>query len=98
MVDNAIAFFYPGESSFEVPPDARHIGDKVLGDYSHQYESVSKPNSWDFDVPIPRADLDAVGESFAVIYNDEEALKLAEDSTMMAGHVIDMLGVDMSLG
>jgi hypothetical protein len=29
---------------------------------------------------------------------DEEALKLIEDSTMMARHIMDMLGVDMSLG
>jgi hypothetical protein len=40
----------------------------------------------------PRADLDAVTCS------DEEALKLIEDSTVAAGQVIDMLGVDMSLG
>jgi hypothetical protein len=46
----------------------------------------------------PRADLDAMGEGFVVTCNDEEALKLVEDSTMMVGHVVDMLGVDMSLG
>jgi hypothetical protein len=46
----------------------------------------------------PRANLDMVGKGFTVTCNDEEALKLVEDSTVMAGHVIDMLGVDMSLG
>jgi hypothetical protein len=29
--------------------------------------------------------------------SDDEALKLVDDSTVMAGHVVDMLGVDMSL-
>jgi hypothetical protein len=42
--------------------------------------------------------LDAVGEGFTVTCSDEEALKLVEDSAMTAGHVLDMLGVDMSLG
>jgi hypothetical protein len=46
----------------------------------------------------PRADLDTTGEGFAVTCSDEEALKLVEDSAMTAGHVVDMLGVDMSLG
>jgi hypothetical protein len=45
----------------------------------------------------PQADLDAVGEGFTVTWSDEEALKLVEDSTVMAGQVVDMLGVDMSL-
>jgi hypothetical protein len=35
---------------------------------------------------------------FAVTYCNEEALKVIEDSTVMAGHIMDMLGVDMSLG
>jgi hypothetical protein len=46
----------------------------------------------------PRADLDMTGEGFAVTCSDEEALKLVEDSAMTARHVVDMLGVDMSLG
>jgi hypothetical protein len=46
----------------------------------------------------PRADLDMVGEGFMVTCSDEEALKLIEDSAMTAGQIIDMLGVDMSLG
>jgi hypothetical protein len=45
----------------------------------------------------PRADLDAMGEGFMVTYSNKEALKLVEDSAVMAGQVIDMLGVDMSL-
>jgi hypothetical protein len=42
--------------------------------------------------------LDAVGEGFVVTCSDDEALKLVEDSTVMVGQIIDMLGVDMSLG
>jgi hypothetical protein len=46
----------------------------------------------------PRADLDAAGEGFTMTCTDEEALKLVKDSAVIAGQVIDMLGVDMSLG
>jgi hypothetical protein len=43
-------------------------------------------------------DLDVAGEGFAVTCSDEEALKLVEDSAATTGHIVDMLGVDMSLG
>jgi hypothetical protein len=46
----------------------------------------------------PQADLDVVGEGFAVTCSNEEALKLIEDSAVMVGQIIDMLGVCMSLG
>jgi hypothetical protein len=46
----------------------------------------------------PEANLDVVGEGFVVTCSDEEALRLVEDSAMMVGQVVDMLGVDMSLG
>jgi hypothetical protein len=39
----------------------------------------------------PQADLDAVGEGFAVTCSDKEALKLIEDSAVTVGHIIDML-------
>jgi hypothetical protein len=42
--------------------------------------------------------LDVAGEGFTMTCSDEEALKLVEDSAVTAGHVVDMLGVDMSLG
>jgi hypothetical protein len=45
-----------------------------------------------------RADLNVVGEGIVVTSSDEEALKLVEDSAVTVGQVIDMLGVDMSLG
>jgi hypothetical protein len=46
----------------------------------------------------PQANLDVVGEGFVATCSDEESLKLIEDFAMMAGHITDMLGVDMSLG
>jgi hypothetical protein len=42
--------------------------------------------------------LDVTGEGFVVTCSDEEALKLLEDFAVMVGQVVDMLGVDMSLG
>jgi hypothetical protein len=45
-----------------------------------------------------QADLNVAGEGIVVTSSDEEALKLVEDSAVTVGQVIDMLGVDMSLG
>jgi hypothetical protein len=44
----------------------------------------------------PRANLDVVGEGFMASCADEEALKLMEDSAVMADRIVDMLPVDMS--
>jgi hypothetical protein len=46
----------------------------------------------------PHANLDAAGEGFTVTCTDKEALKLVEDSAVITRQVVDMLGVDMSLG
>jgi hypothetical protein len=46
----------------------------------------------------PRADLDAAGEGFVATCSDKEALKLVKDSAVRAGHIVDMLGVDMFVG
>jgi hypothetical protein len=46
----------------------------------------------------PRTDMDIVGEGFAATCRDEEAFKLVVDSAVIAGQVVDLLGVDMSLG
>jgi hypothetical protein len=45
----------------------------------------------------PQVDLDTVGEGFAATCSDKKALKLVEDSAVTAGHIMDILGVDMSL-
>jgi hypothetical protein len=100
MVGNPVAFFYPGESSSEartpqmldsLPMRSREI---VLANM-RQLTSLTLKILMSL---YPRADLDAAGEGFAVTCSDEEALKLVEDSVVTAGHVVDMLGVDMSLG
>jgi hypothetical protein len=99
-VGNPVAFFYPGESSSEartpqmldsLPMRSREI---VL---ANMRQSTSLTLRILMSL-YPRADLDAAGEGFAVTCSDEEALKLVEDSVVTAGHVVDMLGVDMSLG
>jgi hypothetical protein len=46
----------------------------------------------------PRADLDTAGEGFIATCSNEEALKLVEDSVVTEERIVDMLGVDMSLG
>jgi hypothetical protein len=46
----------------------------------------------------PRPDMDAAGEGFVMTCSDEEAFKLVKDSAVTAGQVVDMFGVEMSLG
>jgi hypothetical protein len=74
--------------------DARELVAKIMENYSRKLEAIDEP----MKSLYPRADLDVVGEGFAMTCNDEEALKLIEDSAVMAGHIVDMLPVDMSLG
>jgi hypothetical protein len=45
-----------------------------------------------------RADLDVAGVGFTPTCSNEEALKVVEDSAKIADQVVDMLGVNMSLG
>jgi hypothetical protein len=44
----------------------------------------------------PRANLDAVGDSFVVTCTDEEALKLMEDSDLIVDRIVDKVPVHMS--
>jgi hypothetical protein len=100
MVDNAVAFFCPGESSSEARTS------QMLDSLPMRYREIilaSMRQSVSLSLGIlkslyPRADLDAVGEGFTATCSDEEALKLIEDSVVMAGQVVDMLGVGMPLG
>jgi hypothetical protein len=99
MVENAINFFYLGESS--TGTCAPHMLDS-LPSRSWEIILTNKKQLTSLTLGIlmslyPQADLDAAGEGFAVTYSDEEALKLIEDSDVMAGHIVDMLLVDMSL-
>jgi hypothetical protein len=79
-------------------PDGRQLSIKITRNYSCKHEAIGEPNSRDFEVPIPRADLDAVGDGIAVTCSDEEAVKLIDDFAVTAVHIMDMLLVDMSLG
>jgi hypothetical protein len=100
MVANAIASFYPGESSTD--SHAPQILDS-LSTRSREIILANMKQSTSLTLRIlkslyPQADLNTAGEGFAMTYSDEEALKLIEDSAVTAGHIIDMLLMDMSLG
>jgi hypothetical protein len=100
MVNNALAFFYPGESSSIARAPL------MLDSLSSRSREIILANirqSMSLTLGIlkslyPRADLDVVGEGFVVTCSDEEALKQVEDSAKIVEQVVDMLGVDMSLG
>jgi hypothetical protein len=100
MVKNAIAFFYPGESF------TRTCAPQMLDSLpSRSWEIILTTMKQLVSLTLrilkslyPRADLDVAGEGFVATYNDEEALKLIEDSAMTVGHIVDMLPIDMSLG
>jgi hypothetical protein len=100
MVNNAVVFFYPGESSSKAR--APQMLDS-LSSWSREVILANMRQSASLTLGIlkslkPRADLDMTGEGFAVTCSDKEALKLVEDSGKIAGLDVDMLGVDMSLG
>jgi hypothetical protein len=98
-VDNAVAFFYPGESSFKARP-------QMLDSLLTSSREIILTNMWQSATLTlrilmslnPRADLDVAGKGFPMTCSDEESLKLIEDSALTAGQVVDMLGVDISLG
>jgi hypothetical protein len=73
-VDNAIAFFYPIESS------SGSCAPQMLDSLSTRSREIILTN---------------MKQS---VSSDEEAIKLIKDSAMMAGHIMDMLGVDMFVG
>jgi hypothetical protein len=100
MMGNTIAFFCLGESSTDshapqmldnLPTRSRDI---ILAN-TKQLASLALRILKSLH---PRADLDVAGEGFAATYINEEALKLIEDSAVMAGHIIDMLAIDLPLG
>jgi hypothetical protein len=100
MVENVIAFFYPGESSTgtRAPQMLENLSSR-----SREIILTKMKQSASLTLRIlkslyPWANLDAAGEGFTVACIDEEGLKLIEHSVVTAGHIIDMLPVDMSLG
>jgi hypothetical protein len=100
MVGNAVAFFYPGRSS------SKACTPHMLDSLPTRSQEIILTNIWQstsltlriLKFLYSQADLDVLDEGFVAACNDEEALKLVEDSAMTAGEVVDMLGVDISLG
>jgi hypothetical protein len=88
-VDNAIGFFYPGESS------SNTCTPQMLDSLSNRSREIILANMWQsvsltlgiMKSLYPRVDLDATGKGFALTCTDEEALKLVEDSIVTAGQV-----------
>jgi hypothetical protein len=85
MVENAIAFSYPVESS--AGPHSPHMLDS-LPTRSQDIILTNMKQLASLTLGIlkslyPRADFDAAGESFVVTCSDKEALKLIEDSAVM---------------
>jgi hypothetical protein len=86
MVENTIAFFYPNN------PSSTTRAPQLLDDLPTRSQEVILTNMKQLvsltletlKSVYHRADLDVVGESFAVTYTNEEDSKLMEDSTVMA--------------
>jgi hypothetical protein len=97
-VDNAVAFFYPSDSS------AAAWASQMLDSTPTQSQEVMHANmkqSASLTLGIlmslyPWANLDAVGEDFMATCSEEKGLKLVEDSTVTVEHILEMLPVDMS--
>jgi hypothetical protein len=81
-----VSFFYPGESSSIIRKP------QMLDSLPNRSQDIILANmrqSTGLTLCImkslyPRADLDTAGEGFVVTCSDEEAMKLVEDSTMIA--------------
>jgi hypothetical protein len=101
MVDNVVAFIHQGESSSKAHAPPQMLESLPTRSWETILSNIRQSVSLTLGIPktlYPRADLDAMGQGFVMTCRDKEALKLVEDSVVMAGQVVDMLGVDMSLG
>jgi hypothetical protein len=99
MVENAIAFFYPVESSTGTRAP-QMLDNLPLRLWEISLANMKQSASLTLGILkslYPRANLNVTSEGFATTCSDEEALKLIEDSAVIAGHIVDMLSVDMSL-
>jgi hypothetical protein len=97
MVENTFSFFYPSDSSTitqapqmldSLPTRSREIILTNMKQLASLTLRILKSLH-------PRANLEAAGEGFTATCNDEEALKLVEDSAVTVEHIIDMLPVDI---
>jgi hypothetical protein len=97
MVGNMIAFLYPSESS--TGSRAPQMLDSLMTRFPEIIlTNIKQSVSLTLRILNPQAGLDEVGEGFAATCSDEESFKLIEDSAVIAGHIVDMLPLDMSLG
>jgi hypothetical protein len=95
MVKKVISFFYPKASS----SDAR--APQLLDGLSNRCREVIVANmkqSVSLTLRIlmslhHHANLDIVGDGFAVTCTNEEGLKLMEDSALTANHIVEMVSV-----
>jgi hypothetical protein len=92
MVENVIAFFYPGKSS-----SATWAPQMLDSLPSRSWEIILANMKQSVSLTLgilkslyPQADLDAAADSFVVTYTDDEALKLIEGSAVTAEHIVDM--------
>jgi hypothetical protein len=98
MVKKVVSFFYPKDPSSDTRTP------QLLDGLLNRFREVILANMKQVESLTlgilkslyPRADLDAVGDGFAVTCISEEALKLMEDSALIADRIIDMVPVDMS--
>jgi hypothetical protein len=100
MVQNAITFFYPGESSISMR-DPQILDN--LPTRSQEIILANMKKSVNLTLGVlkslyPQANFDTASESFTATYSDDEALKLVKDFAVTARHIVDMLLIDMSLG
>jgi hypothetical protein len=98
MVKKVVSFFYPKDPSSDVRTPQLLDG---LPNWCREVILANMKQAASLTLRIlmslsPRADLDAVGNGFAATCISKEALKLVEDSALMADHIIDMVRIDMS--
>jgi hypothetical protein len=98
MVENAVSFSYPNDSS-----SATHAPQLLDGLPTRSWEVILAKMKQATSLTLgilrslyPRANLDIAGDGFAVTYTNEEAFNLMEDSTGTADRIIDMIKVNMS--
>jgi hypothetical protein len=98
MVKKVVSFFYPKDPSLDTRTP------QLLDGLLNRFREVILANMKQVESLTlgilkslyPRADLDAVGDGFAVTCISEENLKLMEDSALIADRIVDMVPVDMS--
>jgi hypothetical protein len=97
IVENMIAFFYPGKSctGTHAPQMRDSLPSRLWEIILANMKQLVRLTLEILKSLYPRADLDVTSEGFVATCSDEEALKLIKDSVVTVGHIIDMLPVDI---